>query len=343
MQKQRDYLDNDMKIEEYSKYLQKQDILDDVIEKRIKIIEDFINYLKDSDSKEIKSAVVKEEVEKFARKLIVEKRNTPENFSFLCDYADWPGNRKFYVAFIELMDCYNALEVLADKIEKKYGQDICNRIFTEPLPPLGANEKERCAYTRMITEQMSQQLTTEDIRNIWFQVQHGIPASDWFNGDIADKNKYRQYGDIDEFLEFKRQERNTLLKKLRNENQLWYTLEINDEVLEFITSNPEMESGRREGNRFYITKVPYNPIRYLHETDKRMKRYYACHCPLVREAILKDQPISPDICYCSLGHASHYLAGLNQELKGEVLESAIRGDVRCRFVFYLPDKNNNME
>jgi hypothetical protein len=68
-----------------------------------------------------------------------------------------------------------------------------------------------------------------------------------------------------------------------------------------------------------------------------MKRYYACHCPLLREATLTGQPISPDVCNCSLGHASHYLAGLGQPLKGEVLESAVKGDIRCRFVFYLPD------
>jgi len=61
----------------------------------------------------------------------------------------------------------------------------------------------------------------------------------------------------------------------------------------------------------------------------------------VPASILQDQPISPDVCNCSLGHASHYLAGLDQELKGEVLESAVKGDTRCRFVFYLPNKDNN--
>lgn len=35
--------------------------------------------------------------------------------------------------------------------------------------------------------------------------------------------------------------------------------------------------------------------------------------------------------------ASHFLAGLGIRLKGEVLESAAKGDTRCRFVFYLPE------
>jgi hypothetical protein len=54
--------------------------------------------------------------------------------------------------------------------------------------------------------------------------------------------------------------------------------------------------------------------------------------------LLQSQPISVEVCTCSLGHASHYLAGLGEDLKGEVLESAVKGDTRCRFVFYLPDK-----
>jgi hypothetical protein len=103
-----------------------------------------------------------------------------------------------------------------------------------------------------------------------------------------------------------------------------------------------MEVGRREGDKIYITKVPYNAIGYLHATDARMKRYYACHCPLLREAILQDQPISPVVCNCSLGHASHYLAGLDLGvIKGEVLESAVKGDTRCRFVFYLPNHDHS--
>ena len=72
-----------------------------------------------------------------------------------------------------------------------------------------------------------------------------------------------------------------MLTRLRDEDKLWYTVLINDEVLEFITNDPEMETGRREGDKVYITKVPYNAVRYLHETDPQLKRYYACHCPLV--------------------------------------------------------------
>jgi hypothetical protein len=327
-----------MKIEEYREYLQKQDIPDDTIEKQMSIISDFTRFLIDPGLKEITADAGKEEVESYARKLIASGCNTIDNFSALQDYADWLGHRKLYVALIELMDCYNAMEVLADEIEKRHGREVRDRIFSEALPPLGAEEKERSTYTRMIMDQMSKQITPEEIRSAWFQVQHGIPAYVWHKNDKEDKERYGQCGNIDEFLDLKRQERDVLLTRLRDDNKLWYTVVINDEVLEFIRRNPEMERGRREGNRIYITKVPYKAVSYLHETDVKMKRYYACHCPLIREAILHDKPVSPDVCNCSLGHASHYLAGLDQGLKGEILDSAVKGDTRCRFVFYLQNR-----
>jgi hypothetical protein len=327
-----------MKVEEYKKHLQGQDIPDDAIEKQMAIVGDFAKFLTGFGLPETTVIAGKEAVDQFARQLIAEGRNTLENFTALCDYTDWLGHRQLYVALMEVMDCHNALAVLADELEERHGRRVRDRIFSKALPSLGANERERCAYTRTITAQMAQQITPAEARAAWFQVQHGIPAEVWRESDLAYQEKYRQCGSIDEFLALKRQERDTLLTRLRDERKLWYTIEINDEVLEFIKSDPEMEGGRREGNKIYITKVPYNASRYLHATEAKMKRYYACHCPLLREAILNDWPISPDVCDCSLGHASHYLAGLGLELKGEVLESAIKGDTRCRFVFYLPNE-----
>jgi hypothetical protein len=330
-----------MKLEEYREYLQRQDIPGPTIEKQMVIVRDFAKFLTGLGLKETATTAGKKEAEKFARQLVAEGRNTLEKFSLLCDYTDWLGYRKLYVALIELMDCHNALSVLADAIEAKHGQEMRERIFREALPPLGADEKERCAYTRTIMEGMAQQITPEEARAAWFQVQHGIPADVWRQSDLEDREKYKQCTSIDDFLDLRRRERDAMLTRLRDEDRLWYTVVINDEVLEFIRNDPEMEGGRRERDKIFITKVPYNAIRYLHATDAKMKRYYACHCPLVREAILEDQPISSDVCNCSLGHASHYLAGLDLELKGEVLESAVKGDTRCRFVFHLPSQDNN--
>lgn len=43
------------------------------------------------------------------------------------------------------------------------------------------------------------------------------------------------------------------------------------------------------------------------------------------------------MCYCSLGHTKVFWeAALNTTLEGEVLASALAGDLCCRFVIHLP-------
>ena len=299
------------------------------------VLEDFSAFLDGAGKAE--SAAGMPEAQQFARRLIADGRNTKENFSTLRDYAAFSGNRPLYVAWIELMDCHGALDVLAGEIESRHGRKTREAVFADPRPPLGADEIERCAYTRGLTERMAARLDLAQRREVWFPVRHGIPAERWKAGDAADREKFLRCGDIDSFLELKRRERDALLTGLRDRNELWYTVEITDEVLEFVRSDPEMEGGRREGEKIFITKIPYNAERYLRETDPVRKRYWACHCPMVRQAILDGRPISAEICHCSLGHASHYLAGLGCELRGEVLESVLAGDPRCRFVFRLPE------
>ena len=323
-----------MKIQEYTEVLHNR--RDPDAGDRIAIIEDLIAFLDDLGISDL-SLAGREPMGKYAKRLMAEGRNTRNNFTYLCDYFDWLKFHKPYIALMEVIDCQNAMEVLADEIERRHGREIRDFIFGEPVPPLGADEEDRCTYTRAIMEKMSKRLSPEEIRRAWFQVQHGLSEDFWREGDAADREKYRQGCGVDALLALKRKERDTYLRSLHDGDKLWHTIKISDEVLEYVTGDISMEVGRRDGDRIYINKVPYNPTAYAAATDPKMKRYYACHCPMIREAILHDRPVSPDICYCSLGHASHYLAGLGRDLKGEVLESAVKGDMRCRFVFYLPD------
>lgn len=325
-----------MSPDSYRSYLQSQGHPAAEIEKRLAVVEGFLHSFPSGGTDGELDAAGKPEVARFASKLIAERENTLENIRVLGDFALWWGRRQLYVAWVELEDCHGALEVLARRIEERHGRAVRERIFCDPLPPLGAPEKERWARTQAILARMAQELSPEESRAAWFQVQHGIPPEAWQPGEQADRELFSRCASIDEFLEHKRRQRNEKLTRLHAAGALWYTMPLDDEVLAAILSNPEIGVGRREGERIYFSKVPYNFPRYLHESDPVLKRYYACHCPLVREAILLGEPVSDDVCACSLGYASHSLAGLGLDLRGEVLESAVRGDPRCRFVFYQP-------
>ena len=130
-----------------------------------------------------------------------------------------------------------------------------------------------------------------------------------------------------------------MLRQLHADQKLWYTQEVTDDALAYFEENPHMQWGEHNGRKgIIITKVPYMTDRMLHAKSETMKRYYVCHCPLVREVIRRGEKLGDDVCYCSLGHASHFLSGMGLDgLEGEVLESAVKGDMSCRFIFYLPD------
>jgi hypothetical protein len=78
---------------------------------------------------------------------------------------------------------------------------------------------------------------------------------------------------------------------------------------------------------------------FLAAVDKRLKRYYYCHCPWVKEALKDgDSGISPVFCNCSAGfHKKRWEVLLEQPLKAEVVESILKGDDWCKFAIHLPE------
>ena len=284
------------------------------------------------------AAAEKADLERYAKRMIAQGSNTIQNFDTLSEYALWSGLRAQYIALVEITDCYQGIEKLMETVERQHGAAVRNQIFDQPPPPLGADERERFTYTRQIAERMADILTPEEARAAWFQVKHGIPEAYWQKQDAAEREKFAGCGSIEAFIRQKKQARGEMLTALHAQNKLWFTMELTDEVLAFLLDDRHMQVGEHNGRRgIVITKVPYQADRYLRETDDRLKRYYACHCPLIRDAILTGEPIPAEVCACSLGHASHFLAGLGLPLTGEVLTSAAQGDDRCRFIFYLPD------
>jgi hypothetical protein len=131
-----------------------------------------------------------------------------------------------------------------------------------------------------------------------------------------------------------------LLQECQADGKLFFSQEITDEVVQYVEDHPETECGVREGNILYITKIPYNAKQYLTETDPTLKRYYACHCPWAREAIKKENiRLNPIFCSCSGGYSKKpWEVIFGQILQVEVLESALKGDFRCRFSVHLPEK-----
>ena len=164
---------------------------------------------------------------------------------------------------------------------------------------------------------------------------HGIPAEAF----DEEKALFAASESMDAFLKAQHKKQVADLQRHCDTNTVWYEQTITQEVVDFVAANQEIQSAVREGDVLYTTKIPYDPARYLAETDPVKKRYYACHCPFVREAILAGSPeVSENWCYCSGGFVKYpYEVILGRPLRVKLLQSVLRGDPVCRFAIDLTE------
>jgi hypothetical protein len=158
----------------------------------------------------------------------------------------------------------------------------------------------------------------------------------WFQDE---KKLYEQCGSLDEFLDKNAQNFIAMLEKINKEDGLFFTQKITAEVLDYVRQEPLIARGIREGDVLYEVKIPHMTAEFLSETDPRMKRYYYCHCPWVKEALKDGEPdIPPVFCKCSAGfHKKRWEVIFDQPLKAEVVESVLAGDDWCRIAIQLPE------
>jgi effector-binding domain-containing protein len=117
-----------------------------------------------------------------------------------------------------------------------------------------------------------------------------------------------------------------------------------DALLESIEKDPGYEGAPyyrdpdRGGNVIFIDKVPQERKKHEEATDPRVKRAAACHCPVMKAAILADEAISPTFCHCATGwFRPVWETLLGKPVKIVCEESVLQGHDRCRFAIHLPE------
>ena len=156
---------------------------------------------------------------------------------------------------------------------------------------------------------------------------------------MEDRKKYLECGSLDSYLIRKGQEFIAELEKLQGEGKRYFTQVITDEVIDFVRNTPLIAQGVREGNTLFEVKIPYMTKEYLAETDDRMKRYYYCHCPWVRESIRSGEiSVPPMFCLCSAGFVKKpWEVIFDQPLEAEAVETVLQGDKWCKIAIQLPE------
>lgn len=271
----------------------------------------------------------------FSKILIQEGSNTEENYITLVHFCRFIQNHEMYVALIELVDGGEVAGNLYRKVGRTFGKQVRDQVFGGiGVAPYGTPTPDKPAYLQPVIERLEGKIGKQACAEFLSSCLRTLPRRAFRDS----RRSYKQAGDIDAYLRKRKEQFVARLEACLREGRPFFAQEITEEVIAFVRNDPEIGGGRREGAIVYETKIPYMTQKYLTETDPILRRYHYCHCPWAREAIRKgDVRLAETFCNCSGGfHKMSFEAIFERELKVEVLESALKGDDRCRFAIHLP-------
>jgi hypothetical protein len=321
-----------MREEEYIELLRTRNQTEQSIRSALEYVKEFEKYLV-SEGKSLESFDVGD-LRQYASTLIARKKNTMDRFLALARYTYMAGLNEVFIYFTSIIGAREVLPSISERLALVAGEKVRAEVFEgiEP-PPLGSPPEESPPVTSLLVDKLLK-LGPETCHRVLAANHHGVPVESF----AKHKDWLREAGSLDAFLKRVHQEAVGELERYMKEGKIWYEQEITPEVVEFVKSNQEILSAVRDGEHLYITKIPYSPKGFLKESDPLLRRYYACHCPLARAAIIMEKTEIPlDWCYCSGGFEKLMFDVVFEEpTEVEVLESVLAGDPRCRFRVKIP-------
>ncbi len=309
----------------------------DVVESQIDAVQKIENQLKNQTPGWLLEDLNHTAGQELVDGMIDRGENTMENLLALVRYAKVIDNRELFVTIFQMLDGYEVMDNLYQKLGDVVGEDLRDCIFEDlPLPPLGLSKHEKSQYTSQIMSRMEEVFGTSTTRDLLKDSLRDLP-DEYYPEEKHDFYEVCE-GDMDRYLVYRGEKFVDLLRGYQERDELFFGQEITDDVIGFVEGNPEVGGGVREGNLIYETKIPYNAKAYLAETDPEKKRYHYCHCPWAKESIRKGTlTVSPTFCQCSAGFTKRpFEVIFGQSLHVDVIESVLQGDDVCRFAIHLP-------
>lgn len=317
----------------FRKRLKERKLNEKEIDFAVNAAREFLEYL---EKKKVSlRAADLDELKEYLSFLIDGGRNSMDRLLAIARYCYFAKKNDYYVYFTSILNGREILPLIGKKLVDVAGEETRSRIFDRfELPPLGSPPDDYPKLTKMIVDKLEAELPAATCREVLTGNYHEIPAEAFKDK----KERFDKAKSIDEYLKGEHKRLVKELKAFMKKGRMWYEQQITPEVVEFVKRNAEIANGNRRGDKIYVTKIPYAPSDYLKEKDPTLKRYYACHCPLARTAIRDGTPKIPSVfCYCSGGFekfAFDTIFGETTEV--ELLESALKGDLRCRFAITIP-------
>jgi hypothetical protein len=323
-----------LKETEFRKRLKERGISEKNVDFAVSAVREFEDYLEKRKTP-LESAGL-DELKSYVSLLIKEGKNSLDRLIALGRYSGFVKKDDYFVYLVGLFGAREVLPGIGERLEGIAGKEARRKVFDGfELPPLGSPQDDYPKLTKKIIDAMEAELPGETCREVLTYNYHKVPVEAF----KEKKERFEKAKSIDEFLKDEHRRFLEELSGYMERGQIWYEQEITPEVLELVKGNQEIQNGVRQGNKIYVSKIPFAPKQWLVEKDPVMKRYYACHCQLVRTAIRDGKPrISPVFCYCSGGYEKlPFDVIFGEPVKIELLESVLKGDTRCRFAITIPE------
>jgi len=263
------------------------------------------------------------------------RQDTGENILAILRYGYFTKNDEIYLEAFQILDGIEAMDNLFSRLGEIAGEKERDRIFSMigEISP-GTPSAEKAAVMRIVIGEAVSNLTAIQIEELFESSFRDLPEEHY----LKEKEAFIEQGGVDGYIEFGRKRFIAELERCMQDGKLFFGQEVTPEVVAYVSSDPEIAFGRRDGTSVYITKIPFRTKKWLEEKDPVRKRHLYCHCPWARESLLFPAgPVNKEFCRCSAGfHKKPWEVALGQPLKCEVIESVLAGDDRCRFKLQLP-------
>ena len=322
-----------MKEEAFRKYLKGRKLSATNIESYVAAVKEFEKYLRRRKTT-LKSAGV-DVLRDYIALLIEEGRNSEDRLVAIARYCYLAKRNDLFVYFTGILNAWDVLPAIGERLAKIAGKAARRRVFDDlEMPPLGSPQDSYPKLTKTILDRMEAELPARTCREIMTWNYHNIPIEAFKES----KERFKKAASIDDYLKGEHERLIEELEDCVREGRPWFEQEITPEVVEFVRGNQEICTGTRRGDKIYKTKIPYAPGQFLREKDPTMRKYYMCHCQLVRTALRDGEPKIPaTFCYCSAGyHKLPFDVIFDETVEVELLETLLKGDARCRFAIKIP-------
>ena len=256
----------------------------------------------------------------------------------IINYANFTKKYDYIIEVIDIVEGYNAMDNLYARVAEHFDEEIRDEIFKDiTIPALGIHPDKKPDFTKEIMKRMEERIGEEKTIELLSPCLHGRPVEPI----KKDREDFLKLKNIDKFLELKKKEFIERLQKHRDEGTLEYAQYVDDEVIEYVKNSRTITPGIREGDKIFVTKIPYQMQKFLNTEDERMKRYFSCYCAWVRGAIKKgeERDISKNFCHCSAGFFKQYWDIIfDQSVKVEPIETPLTGALECKFAVHIPQE-----